>query len=772
VAVLTLALGIGANTAIYSIIHGALRLPYPDSDRMVAIQNVFPQGKYFANSFGDFEQWRTQSKTMSAMVAFTSRRMTLTGSAAPTPESLDVNLVSEGYLRMYGLRPVAGRDFLASEHQKGAAPVCVITEQLWRDKFGSNPSIVGKPIDLDGEPFTVVGVAPVLVNNVRPAQVWIPLEPHPPWTGHNTNYLFTTALLRPGITRAQALAELRGIQDQINKQFPDNKHAIDIQPLSKATFGDLHSLMLILQTAVGFILLIACVNLANMLLARAANRAREFAVRRALGASPVRMIQQTLTESLLLSITGAALGLLVAQALTHLPIAAWPKEYLHPSDVHLDAMVLLFTALLAIFTGIVFGIVPALRILHQDEKEALQQGRTVTESREQRRTRTVLVVAEIALSMLLVAGALNMAFYFLSVLRTNPGINAQNTLSMTIWLSPSRYAKPEDQRRIAQTLFDKLSALPGVTAAGLSDSRLFTDEGSNGSFRYDNQPESTQDRNPFADFRHVSPGYFAAAGTALLQGRDFTRSDGPDSQKVAIINRTMARTIWPGQSPIGKRIHCCSSDGNYIIIGVASDVRFAGPAAPANFTIYISDAQEPSPYLTFILHTRGDPMSLADPARRAVASIDPGQAVFNLSSLQALEQQSIAGQRTSTLVTAILGCLALLLASIGVYGVMAYSVSRREREFAVRMALGADRRSIVKILFAGMLRLTLSGMVIGAVLAVAMRAWIESLLGSDRSSPYALVASALLLCTVAALATLIPARHAMYVEPMQALRTE
>jgi predicted permease len=771
VAVLTLALGIGANTAIYSIIHGALRLPYPNSERMVAIQNVYPQAKYFSSSFPDFEQWRAQSKTLSQVVAIFIQRMTWTGSGVP--ESIDINLVSDGFFRMYGVEPIAGRTFLPSEHVKGSAPVCVLTEAFWREKFGGDPSVVGKPINLDGQAFTVVGVAPEPVNNdVVSAEAWVPLEPRAPWYDHGTNYLFTTGLMRPGVTQSGALAELQGIQAQINKQFPDNKHGVDIQPLSKAIFGDLHTLMLMLQAAVGFILLIACVNLANMLLARAANRAREFAVRRALGASRGRMIQQTLTESLLLSIAGAAAGLLIAMGLTHIPIAAWPKNFVPLSQVHLDGMVLAFTALLAVGTGVLFGLVPALRILKQDQKDALQQGRSVTESREQNRTRSALVIAEIALSMLLVVGALNVAFYFVRLLHTDPGMNPENTLSMTVSLSPAQYAKPDDQRRFFDTLLNKLAVLPGVTHAGGSTNTPFTGSGSNGDFSYDGQPKSTADHNPFADFRWVTPGYFAAVQTPLLQGRDFTREDGPDSPKVVIINRTMAEKLWPGQSALGKRLHCCVKGANFTVIGVVGDVRFSGPAAPVDYTMYMTTNQSPQPVLSVVLRTHGDPMSLAQAARRTVASIDPCQAVSKVTSLETLAQDSVAGQRTSTMVTAILGCLALLLASIGVYGVMAYSVSKREREFGIRMALGANRGNILKMLFAGMLRLVLAGMLIGALLGVAMHEWMDSLLGANEINPYALLVGALLLCGVALLATLVPARHAMSVEPMQALRTE
>lgn len=770
VAVLTLALGIGANTAIYSIIHGALRLPYPHSDRMVAIQNVYPQGAYFSASYPDVQLWREQSKTLLPIVAMSPRNMTWVGPARP--ELLNVNMISDGYLGMYGLRAIAGRSFLPSEHVKGAARVCILSEEFWHKEFNGDLSVVGKSLDLDGKSCTVVGVVSPQVNNIRPAQVWMPLEPAPPEIRPGWNYLFTTAMLRPGVTQAQALGELRNLQAAFNRQYPDHKHGIDIQPLSKAVFGDLRSLLFMLQAAVGFILLIACVNLANMLLARAANRSREFGVRRALGASGVRMVRQTLTESLLLSFAGAAAGIAVAQALVHVPIAAWPRNFVPPASVHMDAAVLYFAILLAIGTGVLFGIIPALRILREDGKGALEQGRTVTESREQNRTRAILVIAEIAFSMLLVAGALNMAFYFVRVLHTSSGMNPDKTLAMTISLSPAQYSQPADRSRFFDTLLEKLSVLPGVTHTGAIQDVPFRKPDSNGDFTYGNQPDSASVHNPFADFHYITPGYFAAVGTPLIAGRDFTNADGPAGQKVIIINQSAARRLWPGQSAIGKSIHCCIEHGDFVVVGVASDVRFGGPAAHDNFTFYMSQDQIPQPRLTFLLRTNGDPLLLAKAAEQAVASVDRNQPVSDVTTLDAVAQDSVAPQRTSTLIVSIIGLLALLLAGIGVYGVMAYSVSRRAREFGIRMALGSDRSGIARLLLAGTLRLTVIGMMIGVALAFTMQAWIDSILGAEGTNPLALAAAAFILCCIAGLATLVPARHAMYVEPMQALRIE
>lgn len=771
VAVCTLALGIGANTAIYSVIHGALRLAYPDANRMVAIQNVYPQGSYFASSWPDFEQWRRQAKSFEKLTATFTVRATWKGPAEP--ELLNVGLASEGYLDIYGLKPILGRGFLPADHRKGAAAVCLLDVQFWRTELGGDGGVLGRSLDLNGNSCTVAGVVPTMnPKRFLPTQVWMALEPHPPYTERGTNYLFTVGLLRSGVRPAQALAELRGIQTQIDQQFPDNKHGLDMQQLEQATFGSLRSIMNILLAAVGFILLIACVNLANMLLARASDREREFAIRRALGASPGRMVRQALTESLLLSLAGAAAGLILAEALIHIPIAAWPKRFQPPSSVHLDGAVLGFTLLLGVATGLLFGVIPGLRILRQEETSALQQGRSVSESREHKLTRSVLVVAEIALSMLLVAGSLNMAFYFVRLLQVDPGVNPRKVLSLGITLSPARYASPAEMGRFYDALLGKLMALPGVVHAAGSIDTPFTGANANGDFSYEGQPGGTAEHNPFADLHSVTPGYFATVQTPIFAGRDFTAHDKAGAPKVAIINRTMAQKLWPGQSALGKHIRCCSSDGDYVIVGVAGDVRFAGPAAPVGFEIYTNVEQAPPPALGFLLRAAVDPLTLAESAKRAVASLDPGQAVSNVTSLEALSEASIAGQRTSMMVTAILGCLALLLASIGVYGVMAYSVSRREREFGIRMAVGANRADILSLLFAGTLRLVSIGVVLGAGLIFAMRAWIESLIGASGTSVTALVAGGLLLCFVASLATVVPARRATSVQPMQALRME
>ena len=788
-ALLTLALGIGANTAIYSIIHGTLQLPFPQSDRMAAIQNVYPQGKYYAASYPDFEDWRSQAHSFSSLVAFFPNRVTWIPSGfAGKSESEIVNqaLVSDGYFAMYGIRPILGREFLPSEHVKGATPVCLLSEKFWREELNADAGVLNRSFDLDGKMCTVVGVVPVpLPTGNHTTQVWIPLEPNRPWDQHGTNYLFVSGLLRPGATIARAQAELSAIQAQIDKQFPDNKHGVGVHLLNTAYFGDLRSLMNILLAAVGFILLIACVNLANMQLARASDRSREFAVRRALGASPARMLRQTLTESLLLSVTGAALGLAVAEGLTHIPIAAWPKGMTPPSAVGLDGWILAFTAILGVGTGVLFGMAPGLRVLREHETPALQPGRTVTESREHRRTRGALVVAEIALSMLLVAGAVNVALHFASVLRVDSGVDAQNTMVMSVALPPAQYPSEESQRNFYRTLQPRLAALPGVAAVGGGLDTPFAGSNTNGDFEYEGQPNGTADKNPFAERHAVTPGFFAAVGAPLLSGRDFTEQDQANTPPVVILNQSMAQKLWPGQNPLTKHVKVGKAWEQ--VVGVVADIHYDGPAQPVGYQIYQSVNQETWPFLTFVLRTspqfHADPLTLAEPARKVVAEIDPHMAVSNITSLELLAQDAIAGQRTSTMVTAILGCLALLLATVGVYGVMAYTVSRRVREFGIRIALGSDRAGIVRLLLVGMLRMAAVGIGAGAALAYAARMWVNSLMGSVSPSAQiplssagnslsALLLGAVLIGAVAALATLVPARRAMRVEPMEALRSE
>ena len=771
IAIVTLALGIGANTAIFLVLHGTLRLPFPHADQLVTVRNTYPGSEDTPGSLPDFQDWRQRSKSFSSLVAIFPTRMTYLGKREPI--RVPVAYASQDFLSTFGLSPVLGRSFLASEHQKGAAPVYVLSEEFWRNEFGSNPSVLGSTITLNGRSGTVVGVVPRMVPSFYfEPQVWIPLEAAPPYDAHGTNYLNIVGRLKDGVSLASARSELGVIQGQIDKQFPMNGHGIAVQPLAKTMFGDIRSVTLVMLAAVGFILLIACVNLANMLLARATDRLREFAIRNALGASMRRLLQQTITESLVLALLGGILGLLCALLVIRLPLAVWPKFLLAPDQVKLDATVLLFTVGLVVVTGLFFGMIPALHVLRPNSFAATREGRTLTETREQGLTRSLLMVSEIALATLLVAGALSMARYFTQLMHTDPGVNADHVLSMNVALSPVRYANKDEQRRFFEQVVEKLRAVPGVTAVAASTSAPFDGDASSSDFEYEGQPSASSHEMPFAANYFVSPGYFATMQTPILQGRSFDQHDQAGAPKVIIINRTMAETLWPHQSAVGRRIKVIDSDWHQVV-GVAADVRAAGVAQPAGFQLYVSALQHPVPDMTLLLRTTTEPLSVAELAKQTVYGIDPQQAVSNVTSADQLASDSIAGQRVSTTLSGILGGLALLLASIGVYGVMAYSVSRREREFGIRMAMGASPRDVLSLLLRRSSYLVLLGIGVGVVLTIPLNRWVSTLLaGSHTFGALAVVVAGLLLAGVAMLATYLPARRAASVQPMTALRTE
>ena len=771
-AVLTLALGMGATTAIFSLIEGTLRLPFPQADRLITVKNRYPSASYISVSYPDFEQWKSQNRTLAQMVAIFPSRKTYMGKQEPV--SLNVSYVSDGFFSVFGLKPIAGRGFLPGEERKGAAPVGVLSESFWKEELGGSNAALGRSVVLSGQSVTVVGVVPDMVPSFfRKAQMWVPLEAAPPFDQHGTNYLEATGLLKPGVSMQQAQSDLAVIQSHIDKQFPENRHGVELQTLAETLFGDVRPVMLILMAAVGFILLIACANLANMMLSRATDRMREFEIRQALGASPRRLMQQSFSESGLLAVTGGLLGLTIAFALTKVPVQAWPAFLEAPANVHLSAGVLLFTGGLIILTGLLFGTIPAVQILRQSSQHFVQQdSRTMSESREHRVVRSALMVAEIAFATLLVGGALGMALYFSQLLHTDPGVRTDHILSMDVSLSPLRYAKDDDQRRFFHTLQEKLNALPGVDSAGGVSAPPFSGNTESTNYTYDGDPIKDPAQMAFADTYFVTPGYLKTMQVNLLRGRLFKEQDTASSPKVVVINQSMAAKLWPNQNAIGKRIKIMRGEWQEVI-GVVGDVRSGGVAQPAGIQVYLSTEQYPVSGLTMVMHTKSTPPELAAAAKQAVHAIDPGVLISNVTPVEALASQSVAGQSTSTMLMGALGLLALLLASVGVYGVMAYAVSRRNREFGIRLALGAQRFQIYSMLLKSTASLVGLGLLLGGLISVPLNGWMRDLLGgTDGFRPIVLVSTAALLGGVALLATLIPSRRAASIDPMHALRTD
>ncbi len=773
VAIVTLALGMGATTAIFSLIHSALRLPFPHAEHMVAIKNTYPAGMATVVSYPDFEDWKSRNTSFEHLAADYASRMTYVGPHEPV--RINASSVSSGFLSLFGLNPVAGRDFSPAEQVKGAAPVCVLDVAFATQEFGSPASAVGRALALNGKSYSVVGVMPPMTPSIqRRAQVWLPLEAAPPWENHGNNYLFVVGVLRPGVLLTRAQGDLTVIQSQIDRQFPDNKHGIQLISLSEALFGSVRPVMLVLFAAVGFVLLIACVNLANMLLARSTERMREFGIRQALGAGPWRLVRQSLVESALLAAAGGSAGLLLAVAATRIPIQAWPKFLEAPGEVHLSGAILLFSAALVVLTSLLFGLAPAIQIFRHSAKVALQSdARTMSGAREQRLARAGLMAAELAFATLLVGGALHMVTYFVGLLRTDPGVRTDHLLSLSYSLPELRYPKDAEERLFYSQLEQKLAALPGVESVGASDDPPFASRPSSGDFLYEGGPVS-RDHNLFTNIFFVTSGYLDTMQAHLLRGRFFSAQDTLTSPKVALINQSLAARLWPNQNPVGKHIKIIDNDWRQIV-GVVADVCAEGAAQPAGLQVYLSTSQFNGGLsdISVVLRTRTDPMDYADAARQAVYSIDPALPISNLTPVQALAAQSIAAQSTAATLMGALGLLALLLASVGVYGVVSYSVSLRQQEFGIRIALGARRNQIFALLFSSTAWIAGPGITLGLLLAWPLNQWMRALLGkSQQLHPATLIWTTLLLVTVALLATLLPARRAAQADPMRAIRSE
>ena len=773
-AVLTLALGMGATTAIFSLIHSALRLPFPDASRLVSVKNVYPTASYLSDSYPDFVAWRDRNQTFERLAAvFTGNQETYLSSQGPV--LLRTPYVSLDFFSLFGLRPIAGRAFSADDERKGASPVCILSENFWKGQFGGSRSVLGRTLTLSGRNYVVIGVLPNMTPSFfRKAEVWLPLDARPPYDQHGTNYLYVTGLLKPGVSVQKAQNDLELIQQQINKQFPENAHAVELQLLSKTFFGNLRPVMLVLLAAVGFILLIACVNLANMMLARSAERMREFGVRQALGASPLRLLRQSFTESALLATLGGVAGLVLAGLLIRIPVHAWPSYLEAPRDVHLNAGILLFSVLLVAVTSLLFGAAPAFQVLRFAGKATAHQDmRTMSESREQRLMRSGLMVVEIAFATLLVGGALSMTLYFTRLLLINPGINPKHVLSMTVVLPTMQYKTDEAQRGFFDALQQELARLPGVTSVGGVDSPPYSGDDSSSSYTYENGPPFNSSRLMFADGYFVTPGYLHTMQVPLLYGRWFTHDDTTKSAKVVVINKSLADRLWPRQTALGKWINIGLGTGKQLVIGVVDDVRHSGVAEPADDQVYFSAGQYPRSSLVILIRTQGDPVALTNAARQTARAINPNVLITAMAPVTALAMQSVGEQSTATALMGMLGLLALLLASVGVYGVIAYAVSRREREFGIRMALGSRRGQIFALLLRSTLQLVAFGLGLGMLLTFPLNGWMRSLLGNGEGFyPSAMAGTAILLGVVALIAAIIPARRAASVDPMRALRAE
>lgn len=780
VAVVTLALGIGANTAIFSVVNGVLlrSLPYPEAERLVYLQAVNPaQGIKASNiSPPDFADWKNQNQTFEDMTAFVSGGVILSG--GNEPERVPALGVTASFLSVLGINPALGRGFLPEEDREGNDAVVVISHGLWQRRFGADPNVIGSKINIGGESHTVVGVMAADFEFMQPVDLLRPLALEMTKERRDNRYLQALARLKPGVPLEQAQSQINTITGRLSQSYVETNTnwGARLTPLHQLLVADVRPGLLLLLGAVGFVLLITCANVANLLLARAAARHKEIAVRAALGASRWRVVRQLLTESLLLSTIGGGLGLLLGVWLTDFLVSISPANTPRLEHVHMDSRVLVFTLAVTFVIGLLFGLAPAWQASRINLNEALKEGgRTFSEGWRRNRMRKVLVISEVALSLMLLIGAGLLIKSFLLLRETNAGFSPDHLLTMRISIPSVKY-KGKQKPEFFQRLTESVAGLPGVESTGAVLSLPLG--GSNYSVGRSFIPEGrplTPEESINASYVVVTPGYFHTMKIPLKDGRQFTTEDREETTKVVVINETLARRHFPGQSAIGKRIKIWrDEDFPREIIGVVGDTKTEALEDESSPQIYVPHAQDPSwGGLSLVVRTSGTPSALTPAVRGAVLSIDPDQPVFNIKTMDDIVAASVATRRISMLLLSGFAGLALLLAALGVYGLISYSIAQRTHEIGLRMALGATGRDVLKLVLGQGMSLVLIGTAIGLAAAFALTRVMSSLLYEvSASDPVTFIGVALLLIIVALVACLIPARRAMKVDPMVALHYE
>jgi putative ABC transport system permease protein len=786
IAILTLALGIGANTAIFTVVNSVLLrpLPYPEPGRLVLLTEHWERFPILSVSYQNYCDWRDQSHSFELVGAARNANLTLTG--AGEPDRLQGQMASASLFPLLGVKPPLGRTIEPADDRPNSAPVVMLSYGLWQRRFGGTADVLGRSITLDNNPYTVIGVLPPGFEFLQPADVMVAMEPWAKTLPDDRSWhpgIQPLARLRPGVSLDQARAEMMTIAKRLEQQYPDYDTGVgaNVNFLHEQIVANSRPALLVLLAAVALVLLIACANVANLLLARATNREKEIAIRVALGASRGRVVRQLLTESVLLALAGGALAILFAfnglGSLLRLAGSSLPRS----AGIHMDMPVLAFTAGLSLLTGILFGLAPALQATRIDLREELNRaGRGAVGAAKHLHLRSVLVVSEVALAMILLVGAGLLIQSFLRLSAVTPGFQPDHILLADVPLSQTAYAKPEQRTAFFDRLLERAQALPGVRAGGATTFLPVSGIGGAIHFNIADRPPKSPHDYILAGYRAISPRYLEALGVPLLAGRMLSLQDSSQASAVVVINEAMARQFFPGESPLGKKMQLGATPGPGAplmeIVGVVGNVRYALGSDP-QAEMYVPYAQAipelPVFTMTVALRAAGDPQSLSSALREAVREINRDQPVVKIRTMEQNMNDSVAAPRFRTLLLGALAGLALALAGIGVYGVMAYSVSQRTHEIGVRVALGAQMRDVLGLVLGHGLALALTGVAIGAAVALALSRVLASFLyGVTPTDPITYLGVAVLLTGISALACYIPARRATQVDPMTALRYE
>ena len=795
IAVLTLALGIGANTAIFSVVNGVLlhRMSYGDPDRLNIIWNDYgSQGQSLpAVSPPDFQDYRQRNRLMSFATAGGTAGGTLlftNPDGSNHPEQFDMATVTTDFFPLFGIQPILGRNFSAEEGAVNGPKVVIVSYFLWQRSFHADPGLVGTTIQLNGQPYTVVGILPPEFRLLLPAEafqlkdseLWIPQQLDYSAYPRNLTFLSVFSRRKAGVTLAQAQAEMDGIAEQLRNENEVHRESglrIRVVPLQFDVVKNVRSTLVTLLGAVAFVLLIACGNVANLLLARATGREREMAIRAALGASRTRLIGQIAMESVLLAAFGGAAGVLLASWGLDLLLALHPAGLPRLNEIHIDHTVLGFSLGLSLLTALLFGLLPAIQGTHLNLSDTLKESGRSTSAARSQTARGMFVVAEFALSLVLLIGAGLLIRSFVALQRVRPGFDSGNVVTFRLTIPEARYPKNEDINRFSRDLERKLIALPGVESVGSASQLPLTGSGPMMPYAYD-APTSQKWESLSADWRAISPGYFPSIGVRLLSGRLFNEADDGNHPHVLIVDQMLSQRAWPGQDAVGKKLQIQLFDPPgarewATVVGVVANVRNYDLARDVREQIYIPYAQEPWSNFAIALRTRGDTGSVLRQLKEQVQALDSSIAVRNLMPMDQYVSDARAPMRFNLMLIGIFGGIALVLASVGLYGVMAYSVSQRMHELGIRMALGAEPRDVLRLILGQGVRVTMLGAALGLLISLAVtRALASLLVGVSATDPLTFAIVPILLAGVALLACYIPARRAMRVDPMVALRYE
>jgi putative ABC transport system permease protein len=781
IAIITLTLGIGANTAIFSVVNAVLLrpLPYADADRIVWLWDTIPQLPTAPTSLPEFLDWKEQSRSFEHLAAFQSGNMFL--DAGDGTEDVRVGLVTPEMFSLFHVNPIIGRTFTDEETLPGRFRVAVLSHSTWQNHFSSDPNISGRTIQLNGRAYTIIGVMPADFSFPDHAKLWRPLPIDPAALDRGPHYLNVVGRLKPDVTLAQAQAEMSALSARISQQHPEKTsgHGVKIVGLTDIVVGDIGLALFVLLGAVGFVLLIACANLANLMLARIGGREREIALRTALGASRLRIIRQLLTESLLLAIAGGGVGLLLAIWAVSWLVSLSPDTIPRVNEITVDVRVAGFTLLISVATGVLFGVVPALQASRTEFTDALKEsGRTTAGVRKQR-LRSALVVSEVALSLVLLVGAGLLIRSFAKLNQVDPGFNPEQVLTMGVSLLPNKY--PEDQQVASfySQILERSASVPGVISVSGTAGLPFSGSNTTDNFTIEGRPAIAKEAEPLTEYWVVTPRYFESLGIPILAGRDFSETDTKQSPNVVVINDEFRRRHFGSENPLGHRLRLQGQERDpLLIVGVVGDSRNIGLDEQPRAAAYVPFLQDPlsgnlARSLTIVARTKSDPGAVAGSLRDVVTSMDKSVPVFSVKPMTEYLRDSLSRRRFSMILLSTFSGVALILAALGIYGVISYGVIQRTHEMGIRMALGAQRGDVLKLVLRQAMIVVLVGVGLGLLGSWALTRLMKSLLFNvSVTDPLTFAGIAVLMILIALLACLIPAMRATKVDPLVALRYE